>query len=185
MKSQDIILILKFIQLEQQISYDEIPYWQSDSPYAVRNLAGELGISKSEISASIQRSISSGLAIRTRSDTAILIPHNEFFKFIIYGLKYAFPVKPGAIKRGIPTAHSAPVFKEKLLSGGEDKYVWPHALGQEKGEAIEPLFKSVPETALKNQFLYDCLALIDAIRVGKQRETAVAKDLLAERIFPQ
>ena len=34
-----------------------------------------------------------------------------------YGIKYVFPVEPGALVRGIPTAHSASPIKDHILSG--------------------------------------------------------------------
>jgi hypothetical protein len=42
--------------------------------------------------------------------------------------------------------------------------------------------KSVPEAAEKDERLYAYLALIDAVRLGNQREANLAADLLAERL---
>lgn len=62
--------------------------------------------------------------------------------------------------------------------GGTYSYVWPYAEGKEMGQAINPLFKNVPKAALKDDRLYEYLALVDAIRLGNQREVGLAADRL-------
>ena len=86
------------------------------------------------------------------------------------------------MQRGVPTAFAAPVLREFLHSAGSVISVWPYARGQEMGQSIEPLFKTVPEAAEKDERLYAYLALIDAIRLGNQREAGVAAKLLTERL---
>ena len=65
MKSQDLVVLLKLISLQEQERQPQGAL-QSDDPYSVRNLESLLGISKTEINASIKRSLSSGLAIKDR-----------------------------------------------------------------------------------------------------------------------
>ena len=67
------------------------------------------------------------------------------FDFLVHGLAVVFPVKPGAIVRGIPTAHSAPPLNKEILSGEE--YVWPFAKGSARGQGITPLYTTVPMAA--------------------------------------
>jgi hypothetical protein len=74
--------------------------------------------------------------------------------------------------RGLPTAHSAEPLKNEILS--DETYVWPSAKGKVRGHGIEPLYRSVPEAALKDFKLYELLALVDALRVGKAREKELA-----------
>lgn len=66
MKSQDLVVLLKLVSLqeeERQPSPEQRqPGFQGEDPYSVRNLEAPLGISKTEINASIKRSLSSGLA---------------------------------------------------------------------------------------------------------------------------
>lgn len=75
--------------------------------------------------------------------------------------------------RGLATAH--------LLSGGEHIYAEKDALGSDMGQSIEPLFKSVPSAARQGEALYAMLALVDAIQLGNERETSLAKALLAQQ----
>ena len=99
-----------------------------------------------------------------------------------HGLKYAFPAKPGAPQRGVATGFAAPMLKGQLVSSGADIHVWPYAEGSQRGSTITPLFKSVPEAALKDERLYELLALVDAIRLGNQREANLAQDRFEERM---
>lgn len=72
---------------------------------------------------------------------------------------------------------------ELLISGGTYNYVWPYASEREMGQAVEPLFKTVPDVVLKDDALYEYLALVDAIRLGNQREVGLATDHLKSRIM--
>ncbi|WP_457584829.1 hypothetical protein [Ensifer canadensis] len=75
------------------------------------------------------------------------------------------------------------MLQELLVSGGTYNYVWPYSAGREMGQAVDPLFKSVPEAALKDERLYEYLALVDAIRLGNQREVGLATDHLKSKIM--
>lgn len=52
------------------------------------------------------------------------------------------------------------------------------AAGKIKGQAIAPLFKSVPVAAKADPKLYELLALVDAVRIGSLRKTQLAAQLL-------
>lgn len=187
MKSQDVVVLLKLISLEdgeretgQQPAHRGVV--AGEDPYSVRGLETVLGISKTEISASIKRSLSSGIAINDRKTGRPKPNRRQLLEFIVYGLKFVFPAKPGAMQRGLPTAFAAPVLRESLHSAGSLISVWPYARGREMGQSIEPLFKTVPEAAEKDERLYAYLALVDAIRLGNPRETNLATSLLTERL---
>lgn len=51
------------------------------------------------------------------------------------------------------------------------------------GQAIEPLYKSVPFAVRRDNELYAYLALLDAIRMGNARESNLAIKMLKERLF--
>lgn len=101
-------------------------------------------------------------------------------EFLVHGVKYAFPPDIGTVTRGVPTAFAAPALKGELLhdSGAEAVYVWPYPEGEHRGVSLSPLYKSVPEVALRNSRLYDALSLLDAIRIGRVREQQRAVELL-------
>ena len=186
MKSQDLVILLKLVSLEQEEEKGGA-HPGSDSShedsYSVRGLESALGISKTEVNASIKRSVSSGLAVKDRASGRAKPNRRNLYNFIVHGLKFAFPAKPGAMTRGMPTAFAAAPLKNLLLSAGEYIYVWPYAKGKDMGQAVEPLFKSVPQAVQKDDRLYEYLALVDAIRLGNQREAGLAAERLSERLL--
>ena len=187
MKSQDIVVLLKLVSLQEQedmVAPGEFhESSQGEALYSVRNLEALLGISKSEVNASIKRSLSSGLAIKDR-ETGRTKPHRRnLHNFIVHGLKFVFPAKPGAMTRGVPTAFAAPMLKSLLISAGEYIYVWPSPEGRDMGQSVSPLFKTVPDAVRNDGRLYEYLALADAIRLGNQREAGLASERLSERLL--
>jgi hypothetical protein len=163
MKPQDVVVLLKVIAVNND-NWQQIP------------LAYSLKMSQSEVSQSVARSKFAGLL----SDSGKKVMRQALYDFLQYGLAVVFPVKPGAVVRGIPTAHStAPLNKE--ISSGED-YVWPFAKGNVRGHGITPLYATVPQAALDDEQLYALLALADALRVGKIREKNIAVQELKNRI---
>lgn len=145
--------------------------------FRVHDLAKELGISASELSSSLRRSILAGLIDPV--DRGCIRP--ALLEFMLHGFRYVFPVKPGAITRGMPTAHSAPPLKGKIIS--KIDFVWPIPRGQGRGQAIRPIYKSVPVAAQNDPTLYKLLALADALRVGSTRERNMASELLEQMIM--
>lgn len=68
------------------------------------------------------------------------------------------------------------------MGAGDLVPVWPDPQGTAKGQAVEPLFKSVPIAVKGDLELYAMLALIDSIRLGQARERNVARDLLERHL---
>jgi len=64
----------------------------------------------------------------------------------------------------------------------EPPLVWPHPEGDVRGESLEPLYPSAIDAARRDRALYESLALVDALRVGRARERALAIDLLTKRL---
>jgi hypothetical protein len=155
MSPHDIVILLKIA------SYGDEQWFQ-------KPLAEDLVISQSEVSKSLNRSRYAGL-IDPKGKKVMKLALLEFLQF---GLRYVFPQKPGAVVRGIPTSHSATPLKNKIES--TEHYVWPYAKGTVRGHSIIPLYPSVPEAALKDAKLYELLALVDALRVGRAREKELA-----------
>lgn len=146
--------------------------------YSLRALSASLGLSKSEVSNAMARCRNAGL-LTSDFDTGLpKVNRRELLKVAEHALKYFFPVKPGAIVRGIPTGFAAPALSKSLKSAGGLIPVWPDPLGSERGQSIEPLYKTVPEAVKIDRTLYHYLALVDAIRVGGPRECGVAVNIL-------
>jgi predicted transcriptional regulator len=164
MKGQDILVLLKLLLLDGK-------------KFQVHALAKELAISPSELSKSIRRSIFAGLIdpLERKCNKA------AFLEFMLHGFPYVYPVKPGEITRGMPTAHSAPPLKEKILSNIE--YVWPFPEGPARGQAIRPIYRSVPLAARNDPDLHSLLALADALRVGLARERNMASEIFKDMVL--
>ncbi|QAY91241.1 hypothetical protein [Pseudomonas sp. ACM7] len=212
MKSQDVLLLIKLICLEQREreqqrlagemtelikqgdSYlsDQWRGWEDHSEqdppvyndsYSVRALQASLGISKTEIASALKRCQYIGL-LRVDPDTQLpRVNSKALLGFIEHGLRYVFPAKPAEMVRGIPTSFSAPMLQDKLMSGGDLIHVWPDAYGNRKGQSVTPLFKTVPGAVKKDHCLYEYLALIDAIRLGNAREANLANKILREKVL--
>jgi hypothetical protein len=60
--------------------------------------------------------------------------------------------------------------------------VWADPQGTVRGEALEPLYRSVPEAARADAQLYEWLALVDAVRSGRARERELAVAELRRRL---
>lgn len=146
--------------------------------YSVRSLSASLGLSKSEVSNAMGRCRESGLLINDHATGLPKVNRRELLKIAEHALKYFFPVRPGALVRGIPTGFAAPALSHNIRSAGETLFVWPDPLGVERGQLIEPLYKTVPHAVKQDRTLYHYLALVDAIRVGGPRETSVAVGIL-------
>jgi hypothetical protein len=112
------------------------------------------------------------------------VHRTSLLEFLLYGLRYVFPQQPGPIVRGMPTAHSAPQLANQIVSETE-VYVWPDGEGSERGQWIEPLYRTVLGAARRDRSLYELLALVDGLRVGKARKRSLAEKELRKRIIPQ
>lgn len=183
MKSQDIYILLKLVCLQQVYLYGAYLNGELGDHYSARGLSAALGVSKTEVNASIRRSIDIGMAIKDRKSGYPKANKKALLEFVVHGLKYVFPAKPAEITRGVPTAFSAPMLEEKLLSMGEYMYVWAYAEGSAKELSVQPLFKSVPRTVIYDERLYEYLALVDAIRLGNPRESNLAAELFEKRLL--
>jgi len=166
MRPQDIFVLLKIIAC-------------GDEPWLQMPMAKELGLAQSEMSRSIARSKYAGLLDATGRKVRRL----ALMDFIEYGLTYVFPQRPGSMVRGIPTSHSASPLKQQILS--DENFVWPYARGTVKGQAVTPLYPSVPEAVLNDPSLHELLALVDAMRIGSSREKAIALTELKKRVLDE
>ena len=98
-------------------------------------------------------------------------------------MRYAFAPRRAGVVAGLPTSYAAPVLSGKIVaSAGELAPVWPDAEGGVRGEGIEPLYRSAPRAAREDAALYDLLALVDALRIGRARERKLAEAMLRERL---
>lgn len=163
MRPHDVVILLKIIAID-------------NDNWLMKDIANKLHISPSEVSESLNRSVWAGLMTNDKRR----VFKSALLDFITHGLKYVYPQKPGAMVRGIKTAHSAPPLSFEIQS--DQNYVWPYVEGESRGFAIEPLHPNVPKASLEDHKLYELLALLDAVRIGNTREQNLAINELKNRI---
>ena len=164
MRPQDVLVLLKVISL-------------NDPEFRLVDLAQSIGVSLSEVSDSISRSVYAHLIApdkKTPQRKAIL-------EFLVHGLPYVFPTRPGALAVGMPTAHSAPPLSAAF--GAVDPVVWASVDGELKGQEIAPFHPKQAYAARQDGNLYELLALTDALRMGKAREKKMAEEELKKKIL--
>lgn len=168
LKSHDIYVLLKLVVLGGQ-------------SWSYAGLAVELGLSPSQVHASVKRALAARLAVREGDD---LRPQfRNLAEFVIHGLKYVFWVEEGGITRGMPTAYAAPPLKDVIVSSSSELLpVWPDPEGEVRGIACPPLYKMAPMAARRDPGLYEMLALVDALRIGRARERELAVKELRKRL---
>lgn len=164
MRPQDIVVLIKIILLEGQ-------EWQ------FQDIARAIYISPAEVSESVNRSAFAGLINHERRK----VFRNAFFEFLQFGMPYVFPQAPGPMTKGMATGHSHNYFKSSIVSN--EMYVWPDPNGKDYGQAIEPLYNNQVKAAKEDSLLYEILAMLDVIRVGKNREKKVAVNYLRKLLL--
>jgi len=165
LKPQDVLVLFKLLIFGGRF----VPYSE---------FAKEIFLSTSELHSSIKRSEKNGLF---SADTNRVII-SALKEFVFYGAKYVFPVEIGMVTRGIPTSFAAEPLKSELSQSDIEIPVWPDAEGTHRGISFSPIYKTVPDAAKKDEKLYRLLALFDALRSGRARERAVAKELMEREI---
>jgi hypothetical protein len=139
-----------------------------------------LGMSASEVHAAVRRLREAKLVDPETGKVRLEALRN----FLVHGVPHAFPATQKEITRGMPTAWAAPALSKKIKSSEQLPPVWPDANGKVQGTAVEPLYPSVPGAAQRNPALYDLLALVDALRIGRARERSIAEKEISVRLNP-
>lgn len=166
--ARDVVVVLKLLV-------------DGNKSWTYSTLGKEVGVSASQAYVSVARAANSHLLHFAG------LPANmnraNLKEFLIHGVKYAFPAYRGTVTRGIPTSYAAPPLDQVISQPlTEPPPVWPFAGGTVRGVELSPLYKTVPEAALRDRKLYELLALVDAIRAGRARERDIAIRELTARL---
>ena len=134
-----------------------------------KDVAQSLGISPAEISDAMERCRIAQLVDNDKVHVNTLALKD----FLVYGIRYVFPAVTGRVMRGVPTSVSASPIKEQIAQV-KDVYVWPYKKGTMRGQAITPLYPTVPEAVANDEELYKLLVIVDTLRMGRAREREIA-----------
>jgi hypothetical protein len=178
MHPQDVVVILKLVADGKRVNW------------TYSELSEELCMSASQVFRSVARAEAARLLSaplpplgRVEGISLFARPNlGNLKEFLVHGVKYCFPVERGGPTRGIPTAEAAPPLNRHFPQDFPLPPVWPDAEGSVRGIEFSPLYKNVPQAALRDTKLYELLALVDAIREGRAREREVAIRELTARI---
>lgn len=173
LKPQDIVISIKLLQNREE---GAAPTYAS--------LASSLKMSPSEAHAGVRRSLDVGLLRRLPDSRRMPVPvRRTLEEFLICGLKYVWPAKPGAMARGIPTCGSCPAVASELdIPEPETPLVWRHPAGTVRGESILPLYPKVPEVCANDAWIHEWLALVDVLRCKTGREATLAANAIRKRL---
>ena len=110
---------------------------------------------------------------------------HELMELFVYSVKYLFPAEVNIATRGMAAAYNAPHFKKIILS--EEAYVWPYINGNTKGQALTPIYKTLPNALDRtpDESFYAIISALDLIRLGGKRENKIAKEILENYIWNQ
>ena len=166
LKPQDLFVTLKLVSMG------------AGAAPSYNHLAHELSMSPSQVHSAVSRATAAGLIGPDR-----LPRRAALLDFILHGAPVAFYPERGGVARGMPTAYAAAPLAEEI---GDDDLppVWPDPEGTVRGESLEPLHHSAPRAARLDAQLYELLALVDAIRIGRARERKLAEQHLTKRLKP-
>lgn len=135
-------------------------------------LSAAVGISTSMAHRAVQRLERASLVITPHRRLAV----QPFMDLVRHGLRHVYYAEVGPEALGVPTAHAVGRLADAIVS--DRPYVWPSVRGRVRGDSITPLFSGAPELPDTNPTLYEALALIDAVRVGRVRERRLATEFL-------
>jgi hypothetical protein len=172
-KPQDIVVLAKLLS-----------YQKKKKNWTQASLAEELCLSSSQVNYAIKRLLASRLLspvkIESERKPTPFIQLCE--EFLIHGFKFVFPPEFGSHITGLPTAYAAPPLNKIIVAGNDPIPVWP-AMGEGVGKGIElkPLYHCVPKSIIKfpDQYFYELLALLDALRSGRARERNIGAEKIS------
>lgn len=139
-------------------------------------LSDAIGISLGAAHNAVGRLEQAGLVVQDSRQ----IDRRSLLEFLVHGVRFVFYAVVGPEGRGVPTAHAAPPMSKEIFS--DVAYVWPSAKGSVRGATLTPLYAGALQTAETAPEVYQALALIDALRVGRARERQLARKHL-ERLL--
>ena len=138
-----------------------------------KQLAAALCLSPSTVFAALQN-LRRARLVAGQSTTATAA-RARFFDFLVHGVPVVFlPVKTEVV-RGIATGIYSPAFRNRFAGDHDVLTVWPYPRGRDTGEGLVPLYPSVPLACSRDPALYQLVAAIDVLRVGRAREKEAAR----------
>lgn len=172
-KMQDILVLLKVAGATRAVRQADV--------------ARLLGLSQAEVNNTLKRAGHAGFLVAAPSQSPLTpdrVRRAALLEYLVHGLKYACPGHMTDATRGMPTAWGTEVGQEGMLQTSAASPVWPCAEGTARGPGLNPIYPTVPYAAAHDSQLYDLLALVDVIRIGRVRDRTLAGANLKRRLCP-
>jgi hypothetical protein len=150
-----------------------------DEPFTHAKLAEGLHLSTSTVFEALGRLKQAKLTATAAYQPAKVI-RDKLLDFLVHGVPTIYFPKKIEVVRGIPTSVFSPLFRERFADNRTIPLVWPYSKGKEQGEGLLPLYPTVAIACSRNDELYQLMAAIDVLRVGKSREREAAVTYLED-----
>lgn len=145
-----------------------------DTPgLTVDHVAKTLKLTPSDAASSLERLKLTGILSYDGGNGLSVSPH-ALMEFLCHGIRYVFPATLGDNGRGLGTAYLRDVEEGENCS---EAAVWPAQDEGDYGRALQPLLTSFVDVVGRYPEVYNLLAAVDAIRLGR------AEDALAARAY--
>jgi hypothetical protein len=174
LKPQDILVLLK-------LSVWDKPEWRQE------DLAMELGMVQSMVHSSLKRAEKCGLYNQEKKR----VNKSALIEVLVHSIRFLIPGEFGRKGIGMPTAWGHREAFKSLVYGLVDPPIWSAPKGRRtsvtgeynvEGVEVQPIHEKAPEAASRDPRLYEVLAAVDALRMGRARDTEVAGEILRNRI---
>ena len=116
----------------------------------------------------------------TASGAGPKVVGQKLLEFLVYGVPTIYYPQKTEVVRGVATAVFSPHFRERFTTDKDLPVVWPYSKGKETGEGLVPLYPSIPIACSKSLDLYQLMATIEILRIGKAREKDAAISYLED-----
>ena len=177
LKPQDIVVTLRLLLAESRAE-----------PTSYAHLSSWTGVSASEAHAAIRRAVTVGLVATALKDTGTgfgwTVARGPLEEFVSYAIRYLWPLEQGPEQRGVPTGWAVNGFNTGPNSVQEaSPWVWKSAMGTIRGTETKPLYRTVPEAAVKDPVFHQALAAIDLARAPNQRLRRLGVEWLQSNVL--
>jgi len=153
----------------------QLAIWEGEK-WTYVQLAERLHLSPSGVFEALGRCRAAKLVASTNQGAQVV--GQRLFDYLIHGVPTSFYPRKLEVVRGIATATFSPLFRARFTKDGDIPIVWPYAKGKDMGEGLIPLYPTIPIACSQNQPLYNIMAAVDILRVGRAREREAAVSYL-------
>jgi hypothetical protein len=149
----------------------QLAIWEGEK-WTYAQLAERLHLSPSAVFEALGRCRQAKLVASTNQGAQVVA--QRLFEYLVHGVPTSFYPRKLEVVRGIATATFSPLFRSRFTKDGDLPVVWPYSKGKDTGEGLVPLYPTIPIACSQNQPLYNIMATVDILRVGKARERDAA-----------